>query len=427
MARSHTIREGPLRLRIVYNPTRRGEKLFKSWEFRWRPFQNGRVERVKRSNRAALIAEAKARLQEHAKGYPERQTLARCYLEDANARTRGYRDHWEEYEALKRLAPAVATTDKKIPDIVAELVAAKRTDKLGAKHVADLESRLGRFAREVKMPLALLSAPLLDQWLRGLPVSNRTRRNYHGALSNFFEFCKTARYLPKNFAEMRDVPRPRDDDAQITLFTPDELRRFLEAASESVLPVILIGAFAGLRQSEILRLDWGQIDFREGHIFVARGKRNRKGKSRSRCAPLLENLRAWLLPLKGTGRVVQIGEDGISKAFARTVERANRTLRAAGRKPNLEWRQNALRHSYVSYRWALEKSSAKVSAETGHSVAILENNYKALVTPDQAREWFSILPDIRPGNSIQTVLELFPMGKTCPKPCPDSAPTAVVN
>ena len=67
-------------------------------------------------------------------------------------------------------------------------------------------------------------------------------------------------------------------------------------------------------------------------------------------------------------------------------------LNYLGEKSGLGWRQNALRHSYASYRLAEIQDAAKVALELGNSPEKLFKHYRELVTPDAAKEWFSIVP-----------------------------------
>jgi integrase len=49
----------------------------------------------------------------------------------------------------------------------------------------------------------------------------------------------------------------------------------LEAAQRTeagVVPMLAIGAFAGLRDAEIKRLDWHEVDLSRGHIEVKAAK-----------------------------------------------------------------------------------------------------------------------------------------------------------
>jgi len=74
---------------------------------------------------------------------------------------------------------------------------------------------------------------------------------------------------------------------------------------------------------------------------------------------------------------------------SRLSNQKGQLARAAG----IEWKHNALRHSFASYRLAQIQNANQVAMETGHSVKVLFTNYRELVTPDEAKRWFEIAPN----------------------------------
>jgi integrase len=71
--------------------------------------------------------------------------------------------------------------------------------------------------------------------------------------------------------------KPKLPDNPPDIFTVDQLRALslLEAArrtTPNVLPMLAIGAFAGLRDAEIKRLDWSEINLARGFIEVKGSK-----------------------------------------------------------------------------------------------------------------------------------------------------------
>ena len=62
------------------------------------------------------------------------------------------------------------------------------------------------------------------------------------------------------------------------------------------------------------------------------------------------------------------------------------------------WKKNALRHSFISYRVAESKDAAAVALEAGNSARMIFQHYRELVTPEEAKEWFGILPTIKKPN-----------------------------
>lgn len=274
---------------------------------------------------------------------------------------------------------------KTVREVVDELTQIKEQDGKSARYTDDLKSRLPRFAQDFTGPISAVSGVAVDEWLRllkkenGSAISLRTRKNYRNALMTLFNFAKARRYLPADWSEFDAVqPIDADDEGEIEIFSPEELLGLLaeaerSRAARSILPFLVIGAFAGLRSAEIERLDWSKVDFNSGFITV--GKKTAKTRSR-RLVPILPNLREWLLPYaQRFGPVCKL-----SKSLPRMALRAG-----------VPWKHNALRHSFISYRLAALQNVNQVALEAGNSPNIIFRDYRELVTPTQAESWFSIV------------------------------------
>jgi hypothetical protein len=69
-------------------------------------------------------------------------------------------------------------------------------------------------------------------------------------------------------------------------------------------------------------------------------------------------------------------------------EALRNTAAAAG----ITWKQNALRHSFISYRLAEIQDVNRVALEAGNSPQMIFRHYRELATPNQAKTWFAIVP-----------------------------------
>jgi integrase len=175
--------------------------------------------------------------------------------------------------------------------------------------------------------------------------------------------------------------KPKLLDRPPEIFTVDELRSLLEAASRGapdVVPMLAIGAFAGVRDAEIKRLDWHEIDLVRGHIEI----KGAKAKSaRRRIIPIQPNLAAWLLPFSTMkGRLAPEG-------YRSSLERVRKEAGLA------RWPNNGLRHSFASYRLAATSNAPLVASELGHtSPVMLFNAYREVVLPVEAERYWKIEP-----------------------------------
>jgi len=151
--------------------------------------------------------------------------------------------------------------------------------------------------------------------------------------------------------------------------------------------------FAGLRSAEIERLDWKDIDLKQGHIVV--GADAAKTASR-RIVPIAENLAAWLTSYaKHTGGLWTHGRDWFHKCqlatAAATEVKAEPENGIAAQKP-VKWKKNGCRHSFASYMFALTNDAGRVAGFCGNSPQVIHRHYKQLCTPADAQKFFSIKP-----------------------------------
>src|SRR4030095_13060511 len=127
--------------------------------------------------------------------------------------------------------------------------------------------------------------------------SDLTRADYRANIGVLFSAAAKRRMI--DFNPVSFTAKPKLIDRPPEIFAVDELRALLEAAQPmepSVVPMRAIGAFAGLRDAEIKRLEWSEIDLTRGHIEVKAAKAK---SARRRIVSIQPNLSAWLRPYNG--------------------------------------------------------------------------------------------------------------------------------
>ena len=270
----------------------------------------------------------------------------------------------------------------KVADLVSEFLEEKIRQGRSDRHRETLKSHCTRFAGAVSMNIGSVTAPDVEAFLNGLEVGARTHDNVLNSVNTLFEYAKRKRYLPADHDELSRVTRlDNNEDGPIEIFTPAEIRSLLATAEKSIAPFIAIGGFAGLRSSEIQRLDWQDVKFDADCIVVQKGKVKQRGKSR-RIVPMLSNLKNWLKPLAQNSGLVWPH----SKPYLYEV------LAAIATEAKVVWKDNALRHSFVSYRVAQIKNIPQVAYESGNSPQMIDSNYRELVTEQESKKWFAIKP-----------------------------------
>ena len=172
----------------------------------------------------------------------------------------------------------------------------------------------------------------------------------------------------------------------IEIWTPKEMGKLLSVAEGDFVPVLAIGAFAGLRTSEVLALDWRDVRLKDRTIKVVHRKVRCAG---TRLAPIPDNLFTWLSPLaRKTGPVWPRGLEWKERERTMTAVQ-NATAEAAGLLP---WRHNSLRHSFCTFRVAATQDVPRTALEAGNSAATIFSHYRALATEAQGKVWFAIVP-----------------------------------
>jgi integrase len=276
---------------------------------------------------------------------------------------------------------------KTVPSVVEEFLTAKELEGVGKLHLVDRQSRLKRFARSFSGRIDRITTAEIELWLRENGRSRRTQSNYRNAILQLFRFARSKRYLTKNEPTVvEEIVVGGDSEAAIEIYSPSEMRLLLRHSPPRLIPFFALGAFAGLRSQEIMRLEWKDIRFEQGFIEVSAAKS--KTASR-RLVPLLPVLKDWLFTIRKTsGRVMEYRHNaGLIRARIQFCESG---IKVGDDVIQFTWKPNALRHSFASYRIAEVKDAARVALEMGNSPSMLFRNYRELVTEQQALEWFSL-------------------------------------
>jgi len=273
-----------------------------------------------------------------------------------------------------------------VRQVADELIELKTNRKASARYVEDLKLRLAKLAERFSVNVDTVTTADIQAWLDGMDAAPRTVRNFRQTASGLFKFAEARGYIAKgeNPVTATESIKTKTADA-IEIYSPDELARLLAAAPDSFKPVLAIQAFAGLRSAEVMRLDWQNVKLDRGHIEITAA--NAKTASR-RIVPILPNLAAWLKKsAKPAGKIF-----APTRAYFHELQRELSKRTETPALPAVPWKHNALRHSFISYRVADTQNVAQVALEAGNSPAMIFGHYRELVTADDAKKWFSILP-----------------------------------
>lgn len=135
--------------------------------------------------------------------------------------------------------------------------------------------------------------------------------HYHANIHKALKYAAKNDMIPSNPADK--VERPKQDKFYGNFYDRDELNKLFEAVAGTKLELpVLLGAFYGLRRSEIVGLKWSAIDFEQNTITISHtvtscnldgkcvivAKDTTKTKSSRRTLPLVPYFHEKLLAVK---------------------------------------------------------------------------------------------------------------------------------
>lgn len=279
------------------------------------------------------------------------------------------------------------------------------------------ESRSDGYRRSLRPRLELLARHFqgkttteigpdeLQDFLDALAATNapKTVLHYRTAAAMLFRYAEARGWCERNPVLLTAKIRLPDTTPEI--LTPAEAASILEHTPDEIRAGIVLQLFVGIRRAEVMRLDWRDIDLDQRTVTI--GGMIAKTGSR-RVAPIPENAVAWIRPLaRKSGTII---EDTTRTRDLWTLARVRAgfgpfftddpATRAAIEKagdPTKAWPANALRHSAISYRLAIEPDLARAAYSFGNSPGVIQRSYNGLATPSAARAFFALLP-AEPGN-----------------------------
>jgi integrase len=267
---------------------------------------------------------------------------------------------------------------RSVASAIDEMIALKVSNGISDCYRRDLKTRLVKqFAVAFKCDIGTVTAPMIQSWLDGQKLNPTTYNNMRRLVGVLFEHCVKRGYCAVNPIAKVETRKPRATVAEI--YTPEQMAKLLAVSDNGFQLMLAICGFAGLRTAEFERLTWGHVDFESGHLILSPDitKTNKR-----RLVPMSANLRAWL---EQHPKEKRIGRVWHKKRIV--FER-----QACGVNAGVPWMDNALRHSFCSYRLALTGDAPRTAFEAGNSPSMIDKHYKALVTEQSAREWFALVP-----------------------------------
>jgi integrase len=149
-----------------------------------------------------------------------------------------------------------------------------------------------------------------------------------------------------------------------------------------MIPYICIGLFAGLRPTEVERINWSNVHFDNNIISV---EPNQTKVKRSRHAELNTTLNKWL---KVSNKNISIKPPN----FQRLMKSFKSEL-------NIEWIPDGLRHTYATYWIPIHQQKDLLANYMGNSRSVIDKHYLKPALKQDAEKFWSLIPDIKSNQS----------------------------
>jgi integrase/recombinase XerD len=175
--------------------------------------------------------------------------------------------------------------------------------------------------------------------------------------------------------------------AEPDVYEPAELATLLETAERidhRLIPLLCLGAFAGIRQHEILRLNWRNIDLVERSIDMS-PEQTKRGRRRS--VEINDTLFAWLQWYVGKYGMRSGPVSAWSGIWSVRVP-----FRKLHKESGIPLKPNALRHSFSSYYLSQHGDIDALVIALGHrgNPSVLWEHYHRAVKKSAAKAFWTI-------------------------------------
>lgn len=264
-------------------------------------------------------------------------------LEDARVRYKDVKG------TIKNMGDRYLTSKKRALDLGAVTPKFYNHSKTRANHAAEFfGSKAARDISQVDIEDYII-------WMRNdKKYMPRTIKNHMSVLSAIFNHNINAGFLSRNPTKGVTLPPKKTN---VGILRPDELQKLLINSDHYYQAYVMLGAFGGLRSSEIPLVSWEDVDMDEGQFYVP-GRKNVCAERWVTMTPPLKDYFKKMFDLDNPPKGL---------IMAGLKETAIRRKRAkAKKKSGIQVPVNALRHSYASHHLVHYGDPMVTANEMGH-------------------------------------------------------------
>ena len=299
-------------------------------------------------------------------------------------------------DAVRIALPILETRGKSIPVSVAvekflddyRLHGGPKTAVPSASYLKYLHDMLGPFKESFAGNLvADVGTQDIEDFIAGRKGAGAvTRQSYVRAISAFYGWCVRKGYrLDNPLAKLRKkLPK-----IEPSILSVADAELVMQGAQRDELAFLTLALFCGIRIAEFHKtvrdsrgaerdvwLDWKDVDLRARQVFVSPDlDKNRHG----RYVEIPTNAVTWLDQVKSISGAVM-------------PENWRERRQALEKRADVTLPQNVLRHSFCSYRIALDQDYSKAAATVGNSPAMLRKHYVRVMPKKLGQTFFKIIP-----------------------------------
>ncbi len=261
---------------------------------------------------------------------------------------------------------------------------------VSAHYFADIKNQLYKFSKSFSDWNNVTPSEIV-KWCKSISQATKTQRHYFGTLREFFDFATTKSYCANPFEKIHKTEIPKLQRTEIKVPSPDKIAIFfkrLESKYPNIVGIYALVAFGGIRLSEAQRLNKESFNYNRKEIILP--FKDSKTHQNWLQTSMPDNLWDWLsaYPINDSWKL------------------ANPDIYAKNAKKDLDFPQNALRHSFATYHLSLFRDAARTQLLMRHtSSAMLWQTYLAgLVSEEAAKKYFNIRPTPQSIPAAEAVL-----------------------
>lgn len=311
--------------------------------------------------------------------------------EDLKKRGKSLRDAVEHYRGhLEREAAVEASCT--VAEGLNAWLAGRMEDRgrglISKVTLDELGSRAKAFAAEFgKRRIESVTSIELEDWLKGIRGSARTRLNLRTKIGQFFNWAVSRGRCKENPMKRVKIEAPH---GEVHTLTVEEVKDLLVACAVVATPydgiLAYVGAcvYAGLRPGEAQQLRWEDFDWMTMQITV----RAETSKTRQTRYVTIEQAMGkainCILAAKMTGPIV----DGTFREVWEGVRiHAGYALQG---KPGKVWHPDVMRHTYGSMWLAVHNDRPRLAELMGNSVEVIRRHYRKAIAKEEAEKFWAL-------------------------------------